>query len=77
VYEKSVFQKISRDWDLSYSDLDALVGKDESGVSAGEFGGRHLDELKRIPQSCWKLVVGLVVEELNLRAVRSYVRAAL
>lgn len=29
---------------LSYSDLDAIVGKDESRVSAGKFGVRHFGD---------------------------------
>lgn len=30
----------------SYSYFNAIVGKDESGVSAGELGGRHFDGLR-------------------------------
>jgi hypothetical protein len=32
---------------LSYGDLNAVVGKDEGRVGAGEFGGGHLDSRMR------------------------------
>lgn len=34
---------ISRNWKVSYSDVEAVIGEDECGVGGSEFGDRHLD----------------------------------
>ncbi len=42
---------------ISYSDFNAIVGKDQSGVSAGELGVGHLDDLEDCRFS-WESVSG-------------------
>ena len=41
----------------SYSDVDTVIGEDESGVRGGELGGRHCDGCGREicrEVGCWK-----------------------
>jgi hypothetical protein len=42
---------------ISYSDFNAIVGKDQSGVRAGELGVGHLDDLGDCRFS-WSLLSG-------------------